>query len=67
MRLLEKKMKVLLIILLCLNPYSTGNEVVGQSSRIGTANNPRVLILILLEMRLLERIKAIKEHRELMS
>ncbi len=37
-----------------LNPYSTGNEVVGEGGFMRIFFKYRVLILILLEMRLLD-------------
>ena len=53
MRLLEIEEMTLEEFLQGLNPYSTGNEVVGNAEKYICNNFLQVLILILLEMRLL--------------
>ena len=43
-----------------LNPYSTGNEVVGSAVEADRVSAIAVLILILLEMRLLDMVHRTK-------
>ena len=57
MRLLERPKRPKRPLRPCLNPYSTGNEVVGFLKTVEEKAANKVLILILLEMRLLVKIK----------
>ena len=50
-----------------LNPYSTGNEVVGGKIFVQKFASSDVLILILLEMRLLASREAAKAKAEAVS